>query len=263
MTEDIADQADDLATFELPDDIVDIDDYTENITMLIYGDPGIGKTRFAGTARTLILAVENGTIAAKKSGGDSKVWKCPKWENVVEAYEWLLDNASKPGFPFDWVCIDTGTQMQLQIRRDIVDADAEVDDSRNPDKVELQEYGEEQQRLMRYVTLINDLPVNVLWTAHAMLATNEEGEEFRLPQFHGKGYQVANWIAAQMHCVGYMHFAQVKTKAGTRSARVIQWRGTDSVRAKDRFDALGARTVGKGLSDIQKIIESSNSVDPQ
>lgn len=255
--------SEDQPGFDLPDDIVDIDDYTENITMLVYGDPGIGKTRFAGTGRTLILGIENGTIAARQSGGESKVWKCPKWDNVLDAYNWLLDNAGKEGFPFDWIAIDTGTQMQLQIRRDVVDQRIEEGTAKNlnPDKVEMQEYGEDQNRLMRFVTLFNDLPVNVLWLAHAMLATNEEGEEFRLPQFHGKGYQVANWIAAQMHCVGYMHFAPVKIKGNTRNMRVIQWRGTDEVRAKDRFDALGARTVGKGLSDIQKIIESSNSVD--
>ena len=248
--------------FELPGDIVDIDEYTENITMLVYGDPGIGKTRFVGSAKTLILAVENGTISARKSKGDAKVWDCSTWEKFKTAYEWLVENAALPGFPFDWVAIDTGTQLQLNIRRDIVDADAAVDDSRNPDTVELQEYGEEQQRLMRYVTLVNDLPVNVCWTAHSMLVSNEEGEELRLPNFHGKGYGVANWIAAQMHCVGYMHYADVKKRDGSvTKTRIITWRGSENLIAKDRFDALGARTINKGLAEVTKIIEASNAVD--
>ena len=246
--------------FDLPDDIVDIDEYTENITMLVYGAPGIGKTRFAGGAKTLILAVENGTIAARKAKGAAKVWDCSTWDKFVEAYEWLVENAGQEGFPFDWIAVDTGTQLQLNIRRNIVDSDAAVDDSRNPDTVELQEYGEEQQRLMRYVTLINDLPVNVLWTAHSMLVTNEEGEEMRLPNFHGKGYGVANWIAAQMHCVGYMHFANVKTRDKVVKARVIQWRGSDTVTAKDRFDALGPRTVNKDLAEVTRIIEAANAI---
>ncbi|WGH20849.1 RecA-like DNA recombinase [Gordonia phage Commandaria] len=258
-------------TFDLPDDIVDIGEYTENITMLVYGDPGIGKTRFAATGgRVLFLATENGTVAARKAigaMGKVKVWDCvASWDKFEEAYEWLLENASEPGFPFDWVCIDTGTQLQLNIRRAIVDADAEIDESRNRDKVELQEYGEEQQRLMRYVTLVNDLPVNILWTAHSMLVDDENGEQFRLPQFHGQGYKVANWIAAQMHCVGYMHKAPVKVKTanGTKvvNSRVIQWTSSDgSVIAKDRFDALGNRTVNKTLADLVKIIEAANAVD--
>ena len=252
-----------MSDFELPGDIVDIDEYTENVTMLVYGDPGIGKTRFVGSAKTLILAVENGTISARKSKGDAKVWDCSTWEKFKTAYEWLVENAAQPGFPFDWIAIDTGTQLQLNIRRDIVDADAAVDDSRNPDTVELQEYGEEQQRLMRYVTLVNDLPVNVCWTAHSMLVSNEEGEELRLPNFHGKGYGVANWIAAQMHCVGYMHFTDVQFTSGIKQARVIQWNGTANVVAKDRFDCLGQYTNhAKGQKTLQvlekKIIDSAS-----
>lgn len=258
----MAETKDDLKGFDLPDDIVDIDEYTENITMLLYADPGVGKTRFCGTAkRPLILAVENGTIAAKKSPGASKIWKCPKWENFHEAYVWLEENSRKPNFPFDWICVDTGTQLQLNIRRSIVDSEVEADDSRNPDKVELQEYGEEQQRLMRYVTLVNDLGVNVCWTAHAMFGTNEDGEEIRMPNFHGRDGKVANWIAAQMHLVGYMHFAPVNTTKGVKTMRVIEWQSDPKYLAKDRFDALGKRTVGKGLADITKIIESSNAVD--
>ncbi|AYD82154.1 Sak4-like ssDNA annealing protein [Gordonia phage Turuncu] len=251
--------ADDLKGFDLPDDIVDIQEYTENITMLLYGDPGIGKTRFLGSAkRALILGIENGTISAKKAPGNSKVWRCPKWSNFLEAYNWLEDATRDEKFPFDWLCIDTGTQLQLDIRRDIVDADVEADDERNPDKVELQEYGEEQMRLMRYVTLVNDLPVNVCWTAHAMFAEDDPG--LRMPNFHGRDGKVANWIAAQMHMVGYMHMDAVKTTKGVQTMRVIEWQPNKKWMAKDRFDALGRRTVGKGLADITKIIESSNAV---
>ncbi|AYB69783.1 RecA-like DNA recombinase [Gordonia phage KidneyBean] len=256
--------------FDLPDDIVDIDEYTENITMLVYGDPGIGKTRFAGTGgRVLFLATENGTISARKSvGGEgSKVWDCTaSWQRFKDAYEWLRDHAGAEGFPFDWVCVDTGTQLQLNIRRDIVDERVEEGTAKDldPDKVHLDEYGKEQQRLMRYVTLINDLPVNVCWTAHAMLVDNEEGKQLRMPQFHGQGYKVANWIAAQMHCVGYMHKASVtsaKTQK-TTSERVIQWHSPDgSVIAKDRFDALGPRSIRPNLAKIAAKIEEANSIE--
>ncbi|AVE00719.1 Sak4-like ssDNA annealing protein [Gordonia phage Buggaboo] len=255
--------------FELPGDIVDIDEYTEYITILLYGDPGIGKTRIAGSARNpLILATENGTVSARKSSGNTKVWDCiNSWEKFEEAYEWLAENAEKPGFPFDWVCVDTGTQLQLNIRRDIVDERVEEGTAKDldPDKVHLDEYGKEQQRLMRYITLFNALPVNVLWTAHAMLVTNEEGEEFKLPNFHGKGYGVANWIAAQMHLVGYMHFRDVKDAKTQKVTprRVIEWRGTDRYMAKDRFDALGPRTIGMGLAQITDKIVAANSVEEE
>ena len=254
----------DLAGFDLPDDIVGIDEYTENITMLIYGAPGIGKTRFAGSARTLILAVEKGTVSAKKSAGhQAKVWDCPDWPTFEKAYEWLKENAHKPGFPFDWIAIDTGTQLQLDIRSDIVQERVELKGG-SLDKVQLEEYGEDQMRLMRFITLVNDLPVNVLWTAHEMMGTTPEGDELRLPQFHGKKGLVANWVAAQMHCVGNMHFADVKFTSGVKQARVIQWNGTANIIAKDRFDCLGGRTgftVGKSLQQITDTIVAANAVD--
>ncbi|QAU06391.1 RecA-like DNA recombinase [Gordonia phage WhoseManz] len=250
--------------FDLPDDIVGIEDYTESISMLVYGDPGIGKTRFAGAAKTLFLATENGTISARKAGGQSKVWDCVNsWEKFEQAYEWLVDNTAKDGFPFDWICIDTVTQLQLNIRRSIVEERFELKGG-SLDKVQLEEYGEDQMRLMRFVTLVNDLPnVNKLWTAHSMLVENEKGEEFRLPNMHGQGYKVANWVAAQMHCVGYMHFANVtnaKTQKTTKT-RVIQWHGTDDVIAKDRFDCLGRQTVNKNLAQITEKILAANAVE--
>lgn len=253
----------DLAGFDLPDDIVGIDEYTENITMLLYGPPGIGKTRFVGSARTLILAVEKGTVSAKKSAGhQAKVWDCPDWASFERAYEWLKDNAGREGFPFDWVAIDTGTQLQLHIRNGIVQERFDLKGG-SLDKVQLEEYGEDQNRLMRFVTLVNDLPINVVWTAHAMMGNTEDGEELRLPQFHGKKGLVSNWIAAQMHCVGYMHFADVKFTSGIKQARVIQWQGTANVIAKDRFDCLGGKsgvTVGKTLSQITDTIVAANAV---
>ena len=260
----IGDIETDLSGFDLPDDIVGIDEYTENITMLLYGPPGIGKTRLAGTARSLILAVEKGTVSAKKTAGPgAKVWPCPAWPNFERAYEWLKANAAKPGFPFDWVVIDTGTQLQLDIRKDIVEERVELKGG-SVDKVQLEEYGEDQMRLMRFVTLVNDLPVNVLWTAHEMMGTTPEGEELRLPQFHGKKGLVANWVAAQMHCVGYMHFADVQFTSGVKRARVIQWNGTENIIAKDRFDCLGGRngfTVGKNLQQLTDMILAANAVE--
>ncbi|UTN91429.1 RecA superfamily ATPase [Gordonia phage Outis] len=258
-----------MTDFELPGDIVDVDEYTEYITILLYGDPGIGKTRLAGTARNaLILATENGAVSARKSSGNTKVWDCiNSWEKFEEAYDWLVENADKPGFPFDWVCIDTGTQLQLNIRNDLVRTRVDEGTAKDldPDKVHLDEYGKEQQRLMRYVTLINSLPVNVMWTAHAMLVDNEEGEQFKMPNFHGKGYGMANWIAAQMHLVGYMHYRDVKDAKTQKISprRVVEWRGTDDYLAKDRFDALGPRTIGKSLAQITDTILASNAVEDE
>ena len=186
------------ATIELPPEIVDLNDYTECINLLIYGDPGVGKTVVAGSSKKgLILATEKGTVSAARQGSDAKVWNAVRnWTAVEECYEWLYDNCDKPGFPFDWVAIDTITEMQNMILRYIVDTRVTEGKAKNlnPYKTELQEYGEMHEMFKDYVGKFNDLPINTLWTAEAMQVEDEEGNEFRLPSLQGKGYQLFLYV---------------------------------------------------------------------
>jgi hypothetical protein len=261
------------ATFELPEDIVGLEDYTECINLMIYGDPGVGKTVVAGTAKKgLILATEKGTVAAARQGSNAKVWNAVrKWHAVEDCYEWLYDNVEKKGFPFDWVAIDTITEMQNLALRYIVDTRVTEGKAKNlnPYRTELQEYGEMHEMFKDYVGKFNDLPINTLWLAEAMQVEDEEGQEFRLPSIQGKGYQMAMWTAAQMHAYGYMHMRDVQhpeTKR-TRQMRSIQWQASKEVRAKDRFDCLGMYTNHpKGQKTLQvleqKIISSASVAEP-
>ena len=260
------------AAFDLPTDIVDLEDYTESINMLVYGDPGVGKTVLAGTAKTLILATEKGTVSAARQGSKAKVWNATRdWTRVVDCYEWLYDNCDKPGFPFDWVAIDTATEMQNLALRYIVDTRVNEGKAKNlnPYKTELQEYGEMHEMFRDYISKFNDLPINTLWTAQAMQVEDEEANEFRLPSIQGKGYQLAMWTAAQMHCYGYMHMREVMNPKTNKlvTVRSIQWQATPEVRAKDRFDCLGTYTNHpkgqQALSALtKKIVDSASAADP-
>jgi len=259
------------ATFELPDDIVGLEDYTESINMLVYGDPGVGKTVLAGSDRTLILATEQGTIAAARQGSKAKVWNAVRnWGRVEDCYEWVYENCEKPGFPFRWIAIDTVTEMQNLILRNIVNTRIQEGKAKNlnPYKTELQEYGEMHEMYRDYIAKFNDLPVNTLWTAQAMQVEDEEGNEFKLPSIQGKGYQLAMWTAAQVHCYGYLHMREVVNPKTDKLVRVrsIQWQATPEVRAKDRFDCLGQYTNHpKGQPSLaaltKKILDSATVAD--
>lgn len=263
-------------SFDLPDDIVGFEDYTESINMMIYADSGTGKTVIAGSDKTLVLATEDGTIAAARQGAKRNggaVWPTKTVESFVKAVDWLEENVEQPGFPYRWASIDTATELQSIMLRHLVDRRVEegVAKSLNPFKVELQEYGEMHEMFRTYVRKLNDLPINVLWTAQAMMTEDEEGNEFRMPAFQGKGNQMAMWMASKMHCYGYLHHATVNVKDAngnvkTVQRRRIQWQPTATVRAKDRFDCLGQfTTVGDAsktapLKELtQKIYDSAGA----
>lgn len=251
----------------LPPDIVDLDEYAENIVMGVYADPGVGKTALAGSARTLILATEKGTLSAgriygKKTG--AQVWPARSQKAIDKALDWLESQGEDLKDDFDWIAIDTGTKMQQVMMRDIVDervADPGAK-SDNPDKVQLDEYGMTQQRFKRYVERFNDLPVNVLWLMHPKREEDEDGETFVCPDVHGKGYQLSTWFSAEMYALGYMTLEEKALNGKTVTVRQIRWKGTKHIRAKDRFDCLPGLTYNKTLPQLEKIILDANEDEP-
>lgn len=254
------------STFDLPSEIIGLEDYTESINMLVYGGSGIGKTVLAGSARTLILATEHGTVSAARQGSKAKMWDAVgQWYQVEAWYEWVYDHCDKEGFPFDWIAIDTGTELQHMMLRTIVNLRVEAGAAKNlnPYKIDINEYGEMHEMFRDWVKKINDLPINTLWTAQTMSAEKPDGTEFLLPSFQGKGHHMASWVAAQMHCYGHMAMREVQNPKTheTMQVRSIQWQSSSDVQAKDRFDALPKFTnVIKGKDNLvllQKRIEDT------
>lgn len=258
-----------LMAAALPTEIVDLDDYTESINGMVYADPGVGKTIFgASDDHVLILAIEQGTVSAARNlkkqgsivGKNVKVWDCVNnWDAFERAYEWCEAQVAADTMPFQWVVIDTITELQKLMLRDIIDTRIAKSGKGNPDITERQDYQENQLRLQRFVGLFNDLDVNVLYLAHSMQTENEEGDQYVMPMLHGKGNQIASWVSAQVHCFGYMHMVPAKTKSGAEvMSRRIEWTADAKWKAKDRFDVLAPRTIRKTLKDIRLMIEATD-----
>ena len=260
-----------MAEITLPPEITDLEDFTESINMMVYGDAGVGKTVFASKDdRVLIFATEHGTISAARQYRKTKAKNVVKivdcvgdWDKFESMTDWVVEQCEKGTLPFDWVVIDTGTTLQQLILKDIVSKAAEKSGSRSLDKPQIEEYGEQQAKFRRFVELYNDLPVNFLMTAHAMQTEDHEGNEYVAPAFHGKGNQMSNWVCAQMHVYGFMTVGtaiSARTKNEIKVRR-IRWQASENIRAKDRFDALGEKTSNKTLKQIRHMIEESAGVD--
>jgi hypothetical protein len=250
----------------LPDNIIGIQDEDEFVNLMIYAESGTGKTVLAGSDDDVLFIApeDNGTLSAKRFGSSAKKWKIRKWGDIVEAYEWL---ATLDEIPFNWIVLDSLTEMQQMCMRAILDEAVELNPGRDPDVPQLQDWQPYFERFRRLVKAFNSLPVNVLYTSLSQRIEDEDGETKVLPMIQGKGTQFAEQVVSWMTSFGYMSVKRQpngKDEEGkTKYAeyRVIQWKATKTVSAKDRTRCLEPKTIvgdGKlgGLKDIRELLEA-------
>lgn len=222
----------------LPAAIVDLSEYTESQNWLVYGDSGIGKTVLIGQLpNLLILAVEPGTVSAARRGSKGKVWPIKTWQELEEAYEWLEAN---PDHGFDWVAVDSAKAMQtIGMRMILAEEYAKNPAKRHPDVPQIQDHLRMQLMFKRIVMDMNALPVNVCWTAIAMMKEDQEGDEIVLPAIQGKDYEVAQWFCAEQAVVAYYGLQQAGKKGQEVQERYLLLQKDDPYFAKNRYDTRG------------------------
>ena len=260
-------------TIELPSNIISLQDEDEYHNLLIYADSGVGKTVFAGSDDDVLFIApeDNGTVSAKRFGSTAQKWKIHNWNDIQAAYKWL---SSLETIPVNWVVLDSLTEMQDMCMRHILNEALEINPGRDPDVPQLQDWQPYFEKFKRLVKAFNDLQVNVLYTALQQDEENEDGEKVVLPMLQGKGTQYAKKVSSWMTSFGHMRVQRKKIgtdedgNAQYDEFRVIQWRASKTVMAKDRTRCLEPRTIigeGKlgGLKDVRELLESGPAPSPQ
>jgi hypothetical protein len=208
----------------------------------------------------LFIATENGTISAKRQGSKAKAWPIHHWNDLVKAYEWVAENPEV----FDWVIIDSITDMQMKAIRGIMQDVVKQNAKRDPDIPAKGDHFKWQLVMKRMITDFNELPVNVLWTAQEMVREDPEGDDIILPLIEGKDYQISSWACAQMHVVANLQFKKVRVK-GSKETKVIRRLITGESPpyfAKDRYDVLGRYIDNPDINKIIKMIDDSETGRP-
>lgn len=233
----------------------------ESINMVLYGDPGSGKTVFAGSGRDngkhdLIVAIEQGTKSAARMGSQASVIDVRDWETLEKIVDAVIDEADR----YEWVIIDSLTKMQDIIWKEIIENSTAKTPSRSKYKKELQEYGEAQERIKDIVRRLNESEANIIYTAMADIAVDEEANEYRLPALHGGQGAVAWWVCGEVDVVCYLDVIQKNGKP----VRRFQFNKTNKAITKDRMHlydkAQGELTLAKYTEDV---LNSSENKEPE
>jgi len=252
----------------LPPEIVPLESISSHPNLLVFANSGAGKTVFATSDDSVLLlnTEPEGEISAKNLGSKAKKWDIRSVNDLDRCYNWALNLAEKgQEIPFKWFVIDSLTEYQDIEMREILRAGTQKKSAKDPVVPEWQDYLRNQKRLIRRIKEFNALPVNMLYTALARNATDADGNEFIYPQIHGKGYEVAQLVLAQMTSFGYLfvknqyrEIAGKKQKVGVN--RFIVWEDSGTMQGKDRTTALAPYTKlpdKGGLKFIRQKIEEA------
>lgn len=250
-------------------EIVDLADDIPKWNILIHADSGAGKTVFAGSDdRVLFIAPEDsGTLSALRMGSKAQKIRVRHWNDIREAVEYLEDNPDVLA-KFDVLAVDSLTEMQKMCMSAILEVNRSerLSKGQDPDTPQIQDYGKLHVLFENLVRRINELDINVLYTALSRKVEDADHNEFLVPEISGKEYGVAMKIVALMTSYGHLRVELVEVPAPTEEhpdmtktvkRRTIYWEDTGTIRAKDRTTRLAPFTVNAKLKQIRQAIDGT------
>lgn len=236
----------------------------QHINLLIYGQPGAGKTHLAALADevpamrpVLYLNIEGGDMTLRHVAPEIR--KIPEegslsWGQLQTIYDQLARqcyNGVEPGeFRPRTVILDTLTECQKmnmsQIMAELLMAEPEK--GWDPDIPDVRRWGKNIEQIRKWVRKYRDLPINVIMTAHERIdKDNMTGQVLHMPQLSGKlSFEVAGFF----DIVSYLY---VKTEEG-KPVRKLLSGGFEGYVAKDRSGNLPLVMENPTMDEVYNLI---------
>ena len=213
-----------------------VEDSVEYINVLVYGDPGVGKTVFSGTASlvkemspVLCIDIEGGLLSVAAQGYDVDVVRVKTWQQMQDVYDEL-----RRGSDYKTVVLDSLTEIQKFSMNQIMEQVLKADPSRDPDVPGMREWGKNIEQIRRMTRAFRDLQMNTIITA---LAKSDKDPRTGLiktkPSLSGK---LADEVAGFFDEVFYMYTKVIDGEI----KRLLLTTKTDTQEAKDRSGRMPA-----------------------
>lgn len=159
-----------MAGYKITSDV-----FSEKLNILIYGDPGAGKTHLAGTAQD-VPEMKNvhffnidGGLMTLASRGDITATDIRSVDELEQEF-FKIANGDKEYEGVKTVVIDNISELQTlalegQVQKELASR-LKKDKNYTIDEIYLEDYGIAGKKLARILRGFRDLPINVIYLAH-------------------------------------------------------------------------------------------------
>jgi len=227
------------------------DEQVPYLNMLIYGEPGAGKTVLAGSASivedmcpVLVVDVEGGTFSLRNTYPNVDVVRIKTFREMQNVY----DELRKGNTGYKTVVLDSVTEMQKASMFAIMIDVMKEDSSRDPEIPSIREWGKNIEQIRRMVRAFRDLPMNVIFTCLSMTDKDQKtGKTSYGPSLSGK---LAKEVSGFVDIVGFLYW-----KAASDERKQFLLTGiTETHVAKDRSGLLPLAIEAPTMQSIHGII---------
>jgi phage nucleotide-binding protein len=230
------------------------------LNLLVYGEPGAGKTWLGGTAcdspltgPVLLLDVEGGAVTLRHRK-DLDVIKVRSMKEIQTVQNEIF-KATDPYYRT--VIIDSLTELQKLDMRTV----QELEYNKNPDKVDKEvpsqrAWGKSGERMRAIIRDYRDLPVHIIATCLVATEFDEvNGGSNYYPSLPGK---LRGDVPGYFDVVGFLKAEEQRVKGESIVTRTLQVAKTRRVIAKDRTSALGNLLTNPTIPDMWDMIHATN-----
>lgn len=229
------------------------------LNMMLYGEPGVGKTHLIGTAQDhkdtgpLLVFDIDGGITTLRRRKDIDVVQVRKVGDLVANYKKLYNAipSGKQKFPYGTIAIDTFSELQQLDLGEIMIQFARINDKIDPDIPDMRGYGKSGAHMREIVRCFRDLPCNTIFTAHSETDRDNNMRLINKIKLTGK---LKVDIPGFLDIVGF-YFTEME---GDELVRKLQFVKTETTMAKDRTGAFDPLEINPTIPSLWDKLQISN-----
>lgn len=235
----------------------------KGIAMILYGVPGIGKTRLIGTGpKTLIIRPPTDHTESIVDEDTFDELVVNSWAEMQAAFQWLHQGAYKK---YDWVWLDSLSLWQDAGLRDLFDAAVQRKPSREEFGLDKGEYGINQFRITTWIANMvgqaKEGRFNFGIVCHTMEWFDPVNEKMVwAPNIQGREGLMMQKICGMMNAVAY-YYAMYKNE---KMHRVLRTRA-DKVAfiVKDQIEMAPKPIIDPTMADLRRNNDKSIKRQPK